>query len=51
MNRNLFVCDCGTVVADAGKPKRCPACGSSSGAGSSAGTPFERIDDPDEFFA
>lgn len=47
---NLYRCECGTIVADPGKPPKCPACGSTGGAGSRAGTPFERIRDPDEYF-
>jgi len=49
MNANLYRCDCGVLVSDHGKPGKCPACGSKGGAGSSAGTPFERIDPAEHF--
>lgn len=47
---NLYRCDCKVVVAAAGKPSKCPACGSKSGNASTAGSPFERIRDPEAFF-
>jgi len=49
MTANLYRCNCGVLVTDDGKPSYCPACGSSSGAGSRAGTPFERIDPAEHF--